>query len=453
MKTRIILFTALACLVLLSLSGYADTHSGLMLLNLDTVEEEAFCGDISLKEVEIPESTKKIESRAFADCVNLSVFYCYSRDVAIAEDAFENTPNVRMYCFLGSTMDTNAKQKGISTSYFDAFEIECNTEKNGCKGLPITWTLTDILPGEKVESVYSYRILKDGAEAETFSEQAEAKFVYTPSSSGNYQIEVTMKNELTETTMVSEEVPVADKLYMGIYEQDADASTQDPLEWIILTANEEKAFVLSKYILKTDSFFNPAWIKYKYCNWNGSLITIHKKSNNWYPSADYMGFKQIDGVWMVPKRDRETYISNEDLTKLYHCRTWCNGTFYSSAFTDEEKERILLTHNINPENPSYSSIDGGPDTYDYVFFLSYDELTKYLPDAEARKTANTTVASGELGKGKPVYWWLRTRGVNNVNVSVVYASGTYNGKVWMTGTDVGHDNVGYRPAMWITVGG
>ena len=452
MKTRIILLTALACLVLLSLSGYADTHSGLMRLNLDTVEEEAFCGDISLKEVEIPESTKKIESRAFADCVNLSVFYCYSRDVAIAEDAFENTPNVRMYCFLGSTMDTYAKEKGISRSYFDAFEIECNTEKNGCKGLPITWTLTDILPGEKVESVYSYRILKDGAEAETFSEQAEAKFVYTPSSSGNYQIEVTMKNELTETTMVSEEVPVADKLYMGIYEQDADASTQDPLEWIILTANEEKAFILTKYIIRTDSFFNPSWIKYKYCNWSGSIITTHRSSNNWYPSADYMSFKKIDGVVMVPKRDG-TYISNDELTKTYHCRSWLNGTFYDDTFSNEEKTRILLTHNANPENPKYPSIDGGPDTYDYVFFLSYDEVVTYLPDKNSRKTANTPVAASQLPKGKPVYWWLRSRGGTNVNAALVYASGVYDGNIYSSGTDVGHDNEGYRPAMWITVGG
>ena len=452
MKTRILLFTALACLVLLSLSGYADTHSGLMLLNLDTVEEEAFCGDISLKEVEIPESTKKIESRAFADCENLSVFYCYSRDVVIAEDAFENTPNVRMYCFLGSTMDIYAKEKGINRSYFDAFEIECNTEKNGCKGLPITWTLTDILPGEKVESVYSYRILEDGAEAGTFSEQAEAKFVYTPSSSGKYQIEVTMKNELTETTMVSEEVPVADKLYMGIYEQDANASTQDPLEWIVLTANEEKALVLTKYIIKMDSYFNPAWIKFKYCNWNGSLITTFRGSNNWYPSADYMSFKKIDGVVMVPKRDG-TYISNDDLTRLYHCRPWLNGTFRNTVFSDEERERILLTHNTNPDNPNFSSIDGGPDTYDYVFFLSYDEVLTYMPDPNSRKTASTPVAASQLAKGKSVYWWLRTRGGSNVNAAAVYASGVYNGNVHYGGSDVGHSDVGYRPAMWITVGG
>ena len=59
----------------------------------------------------------------------------------------------------------------------------------------------------------------------------------------------------------------------------------------------------------------------------------------------------------------------------------------------------------------------------------------------------------QLSKGKPVYWWLRTRGGNNVNAAVVYASGTANGKVWMSGSDVGHHDLGYRPAMWISVGG
>lgn len=433
--------------------AFANTQDGLMLLNLDCIEKEAFYADTSLLEVEIPESTREIQSKAFAGCTNLNTFYCYSRNVSIADDAFENTENVRIFCFTGSTMDTFAKAKGLKISYFDAFEIECNTVNNGCKGLPITWTVTDILPGEKVESTYLYRVFRNGTLVETSDATNSAKYVYTPAASGDYQVEVTMKNVLTETTMKSGKVPVADKLYLGTYEQDNEASTVDPIEWIVIHATEEKAFLLSKYILKTDSFFNPSWIKFKYCNWAGSLITTFRSSNNWYPSANPMSFKTVNGVRMVPMRDGKTYITNEQLTENYHVRSWCNNTFYNGAFTDQEKERILLTHNTNPENPSYSSIDGGPDTYDYVFFLSYEELITYMPDIESRKTQNTPVAASQLPKGKPVYWWLRTRGGSNVNAAVVYASGTYNGKVWMSGTDVGHDNEGYRPAMWISVGG
>ncbi len=452
MSLRKLLAVLFALAALVCTSAFADTQSGLMLLNLDTIEEEAFYGDVSLMEVEIPESTMAIESRAFAGCENLSAFYCYSRNVSVADDAFENTENVRIYCYMGSSMDTYAKAKGMKIGYFDAFEIACNTISNGCKGIPVTWTVTDILPGEKVESTYLYRVFRNGTLVETSAETSSAKYSYTPAASGNYEIEVTMKNELTETTMRSKKVAVSDTLYLGTYEQDANDATIDPIEWIVIHATEEKAFLLSKYILKTDSFFNPAWIKYKYCTWEGSIITTHRSSNNWYPSANAMSFKKIDGVTMVPKKDG-TYISNDDLTRLYHSRTWCNDTFYNGAFTAEEKERILLARNTNPDNPSHSSIDGGPDTYDYVFFLSYEELTKYLPDISARQTKNTAVASAQLGSGKPVYWWLRTRGGTNVNAACVYASGSSAGKVWMSGTDVGHDTVGYRPAMWITVGG
>lgn len=452
MNSKKMILAVFALIALFSAAAFADTYSGLLPLKLDVIEEEAFCGDVSLREIEIPETTKAIESRAFAGCEKLSAFYCYSKDVVIADNAFENTQNVCVYCFSGSTMDAYAQSKGFRIIYFDRFSVDCNTVNNGYKNIPITWKVTDIVPAEKIESTYVYRVFRNGTLVDSSGETNAEKYVYTPTASGSYRMEVSMTNRLVQTTAVSDNTAVAENLYLGTYEQDGNSATTDPVEWIVIHATEEKAFLLSKYILKTDSFFNPAWIKYKYCNWAGSLITTHRSSNNWYPSADYMGFKKINGVTMVPKKDG-TYISNDDLTKLYHSRTWCNDTFYYGAFTDEERERILLTHNTNPENPSYSSIDGGPDTYDYVFFLSYEELVTYLPDISDRQTKNTDVAASQLGKKKPTYWWLRTRGGNNVNAACVYGSGTSAGKVWMSGSDVGHDCVGYRPAMWIKTGG
>lgn len=444
--------TLCALLVLFAfVSAFAQTQSGLMLLELDRIETEAFYGDASLKEVRIPESTKAIESLAFAGCENLTEFICYSRNVIVADDAFLHSENVRIICYTGSTMEAFAKEKGIEIGYLDRFEIISNTVNNGCKGLPITWTVEagycDIENG-----AFTYRVFRDGELVETSEETSDHKYVHTPSASGSYEIEVTMKKDQSEIAVTSDAVSVSEKLYLGTFEQDKKAETADPVEWIILAADEEKAFVLSKYILKTDSYFNPAWIKYKYCNWAGSIITTYRSSNNWYPSASTMRFKTINGVVMVPKKDG-TYISNDDLTKFYHARSWCNDMFYNGAFTDDEKARILLTRNKNEENPSHSNIDGGPDTYDYVFFLSYNELNRYLPDINSRKTANTPVAQAQLGSGKPVYWWLRTRGGTHVNAACVFASGSSNGKVWMSGSDVGHDTLGYRPAMWITVGG
>ncbi len=450
------LFKKILCCVSLLLacfcvSALSQSESVVLPDDLKVIEREAFYGDSSIEEVRIPESTRIIESLAFAECENLVEFYCYSRDVYVADDAFLNSPDVRIICYTGSTMEAFAMEKGMKIGYLDGFEIDCNTVNNGCKGLPITWMVKEVFAGIE-NSVFTYRVFRDGELIESLEETNKSEYIFTPALEGAYEIEITMKNDLTETTMRSGTVPVSEKLYLGTFEQDNKAETADPVEWIILAADEEKAFVLSKYILKTDSYFNPAWIKYKYCNWSGSIITTYRSSNNWYPSASAMRFKTINGVVMVPKKDG-TYISNDDLTKLYHARSWCNDTFYNGAFSQEEKERILLTKNENNENPNYTSIDGGPDTYDYVFFLSYDELVKYLPDINARKTANTAVAQAQLGSGKPVYWWLRTRGGTHVNAACVYASGGSDGKVWMSGSDVGHDTLGYRPAMWITVGG
>ena len=111
--------------------------------------------------------------------------------------------------------------------------------------------------------------------------------------------------------------------------------------------------------------------------------------------------------------------------------------------------RILLTHNVNADNPD-SKVDGGPDTDDYVFFLSYDELMKYMPSADSRKCIQTQAAINEGRNNTANYWWLRTPGQFRVNAVIVYGS---NGHVTLYGTDVGHDSIGYRPCIWITIGG
>ena len=87
---RIFAFLLLLSMIL-NASALADTESGLMLLKLNEIETEAFYGDSALREVELPAATRVIGSRAFAECKNLAAFYCYSKDVQIAEDAFENT--------------------------------------------------------------------------------------------------------------------------------------------------------------------------------------------------------------------------------------------------------------------------------------------------------------------------------------------------------------------------
>ena len=60
-------------------------------------------------------------------------------------------------------------------------------------------------------------------------------------------------------------------------------------------------------------------------------------------------------------------------------RNWLNQDFYNAAFSNAEQEMILITDVDNSENQGYSawSTDGGNNTEDKVFLLSYAEALRY----------------------------------------------------------------------------
>ena len=409
---------------------------------IETIEERAFYLDTSITEVLLPDNITEIQKEAFKGCTSLEKVTCLSRDVKIDDTAFDGAGEFVAECFIGSTMDEFAEKKGLKRSYLDACEVTCNTVNNGCAGLPITWTAFNVMPGSIAESTFQYHLYKDGELVLTTDETSEKTFRYTPETKGEYHVEVVVKNDYSTSKVASQPVPVADKLYMGIFEQDNVASTADPVEWQIIGVEGDKAFVISKYILRNNSFFNPYWLKYKYCYWSGSYIGTAERVN-------YLGNTNGKLVYVsptsIPLKDGSR--GTDDDLFYTHCRYWCNETFYKGAFNEEEKERILLTTNVNQDSPY--GIEGGPDTQDYVFFLSLDELLTYFPDKASRAAKMTKTAKSQLSKGKPEYWWLRTNGKYRVNAMMVYASGGYS----EYGNDVGHDDVGYRPAMWISIGG
>ena len=85
-----------------------------------------------------------------------------------------------------------------------------------------------------------------------------------------------------------------------------------------------------------------------------------------------------------------------------------------------------------------------------MFFLSYDEMEHYFPNKADRCTSLTPTARTQLNASKPIRYWLRTNGEYRVNAMFVYAT---SGTIHKFGSDVGHDTIGYRPAMWISIGG
>ena len=317
--------------------------------------------------------------------------------------------------------------------------VYADTAENGCVGLPITWKVE----GAREGSTYVFYILCDGIQVYTGEATAENEFSYTPITGGVHYAYVTVADSEGSYELTSAEIEVASKLLIGIYEQDRKEDTIDPVEWQIVSVEGEKALVISKYILKTDSYFDPYWIKYKYCNWEGSIIGS-AKSTNYLGNTN--GKKVNVSPDSIPLKDG-TRGTEADLFPE-HCRYWCNETFYKGAFTDEEKGRILLSALTNPDSPQ--GIDCGPDTQDYVFFLSYEELLKYFPVEKDRSSSMTAQAKSELPKGKPVRYWLRTNGEFRCNAMFVAAN---QGSVSVYGSDVGHNTIGFRPAMWITIGG
>lgn len=405
----------------------------------------------TIQQFRLSDVVEYIDEGAFANCQELKKFHCRSRDVFIHENAFTGSENVVFYCYLGSTADLFARAHGYERIYYDVFSLQCDTVNNGCVGLPITWSAVDVMPGEKIESQFVYTVNMNDEPVFTSEPTTEESFSYTPTEGGMYSITVEIINDLTHSSVTGKAVSVADKLYMGLFEQDEDPTALEPIEWRILTVEDGKAFVISEKILTRGSYFNPEWIKYKYTYWAHSCIAASSYKNYWgsAPASPerMMGGLTPDSVPLSWKGERGPE------TELYylHARYWCNDVFYKEAFSPEEQARILLSDLINHDNPVHGIV-GGPNSQDYVFFLSYDELMAYLPTPEDRVAAFTTYADNlplEYGE-RDVYYWLRTPGKFRINAMYVLGK---NGAVTFYGSDVGHNMLGYRPAMWITVGG
>lgn len=321
--------------------------------------------------------------------------------------------------------------------------LEADTELNGCAGLPITWTLTDL---HGTPDSISYEVFLNGKSVFKSEPADETQFVYTPEKGGAYTAAATLVYNESEVQIQADEIDVAEKLYFGLFEQDCDKNTLEPIEWRILDVKDGKALILSEYALRAGSYFNPDWIKFKYTWWERSYIGDVGRNNK-------PGKGNTASYSFTPDHillDDGTYGTEADLYYT-HARYWLNGEFYETAFSDEERERINLTLNENKDNPD-SKIDGGPDTWDYVFFLSYDECRTYFTNNEDSRCQPTPAAKAshkEMKKSMNCYWWLRSPGEFRCNAMYVGP----NGRLSTYGSDVGHDSLGYRPAMWITIGG
>ena len=114
----------------------------------------------------------------------------------------------------------------------------------------------------------------------------------------------------------------------------------------------------------------------------------------------------------------------------------------STAFSDDEKAKIVNTQVITES----------VTTQDFVFWLSNDEVVKYVLAMQDRKAKPTEYAKSRgayIDSNGYSWWWLRSSGGNfGTYKSVVNAEGK-TAQGYLTNAKDGT----IRPAMWIKASG
>ena len=110
----------------------------------------------------------------------------------------------------------------------------------------------------------------------------------------------------------------------------------------------------------------------------------------------------------------------------------------------------------NSKSQGYSgyNTNGGNNTQDRVFLLSYAEAWKYFKDDNARmcvpteyavKQGISTISRYQVGGKETCCWWLRSPGDYQYNALDVCYDGS------RLGDNVNHSFYAVRPALWVNL--
>ena len=195
-------------------------------------------------------------------------------------------------------------------------------------------------------------------------------------------------------------VNVGETIYLGAYEQDNNQSNgREEIEWFILTKKDDKALIVSKYVLDCQPYND----KYNEIAWKSSSM-----------------------------------------------RKWLKESFYIKAF-GPQYENIISDTEIYEK-----SSDKSGATIDNIFLLSENEVANYLKNDDMRKGIPTDYA---LSNGVNVcdefsseneltsWWWLRSYKNDDDYITAVNVDSS----LFYLGDCVGYINGGVRPAMWINI--
>ena len=202
----------------------------------------------------------------------------------------------------------------------------------------------------------------------------------------------------------------------GRYEQDNNTSNgPEEIEWIVLDADGDKVFLLSRYGLDVRQYNT----KYIRITWETCTL-----------------------------------------------RRWLNDEFMNAAFTEEEQASILMTEVDNSPEQGYYGLNGGNNTQDKVFLLSYAEANRYLDvtytnndnvKARVTPTAYALARGAWTKKGCKTAegvdsgrWWLRSPGRHPNRASHIYGTGAVRDNQCTAHSRLfGYDLV--RPVLWLNL--
>ncbi len=183
----------------------------------------------------------------------------------------------------------------------------------------------------------------------------------------------------------------------------------------------------SKYLKQTD------WFKFEPIQWrvlsntNGELFVMAEKI------LESRAYNQ-----------EYTGVTWENCT----LRAWLNNDFYNAAFTSAEQAKIETSTVVNEDNPYYGT-DGGNNTSDKLFLLSYAEATNApygfssgtgSDTARAAQGTDFAKSQGLYVNGENSYWWLRSPGYLPYYAGIVYIDGSFINTVYIP-------HIGARPAF------
>ena len=212
--------------------------------------------------------------------------------------------------------------------------------------------------------------------------------------------------EQLETAANEAKFAVGNYVKFGHYPQTSEGTDETPIEWRVLARDGKKALLISRYALDC------------------------KKYNT----------EEKDVTW-----------------ETCSLRPWLNNEFLNKAFTPGEQaaiETTLVDNSQSQGDPGWST-NGGYNTQDKVFLLSYQEASEYFADYEARKCASTDYAiknnaytsRSHQVDGRPTcWWWLRSPGSSATCAADVSTGGGLD-----RDSSVITDSDAVRPALWVNL--